>query len=292
MSDDAGRLARALELALLDQVAHGLDVLPAPPAAARAPAPAPISPETPAAAETPAAPETPVRPETRAPIEAEAPIKPEVAEPTPAPTTAPADPAPSEAIDDDAAVAAELSSLAATVADCRRCVLAKTRRNTVFGEGATSPRLMFVGEGPGADEDRSGRPFVGKAGRLLDKMIEAMTLRREDVYIANIVKCRPPENRAPNPDESQACVGYLYEQIRLLCPEVICPLGSPAARLILESESGITRLRGRTFTFKRDPRIKVIATFHPAYLLRRPEEKAKAWADLQNVMRELGLTRP
>jgi DNA polymerase len=151
---------------------------------------------------------------------------------------------------------------------------------------------MFVGEGPGGEEDRTGRPFVGPAGALLDRIIAAATLRREDVYIANVVKCRPPGNRAPNPDEAAACMPYLQEQIRLLGPEVICTLGAPATRAILERKEGINRLRGQCYPFPRNPDITVVPTYHPAYLLRCPADKGKTWADIQLVMRQLGIEVP
>jgi DNA polymerase len=133
---------------------------------------------------------------------------------------------------------------------------------------------------------------VGPAGQLLDRIIAAARLRRQDVYITNIVKCRPPGNRAPNPDESRTCEAYLREQIRLLRPEVICALGAPAARVILNSDLGITRLRGKRYPYPQDARIVVIPTFHPAYLLRSPEQKGKTWSDIQMVMRELGIEPP
>jgi len=185
-----------------------------------------------------------------------------------------------------------LSALEQEVAACTRCGLCRFRHQTVFGEGPPSPRLMFIGEGPGAEEDREGRPFVGPAGKLLDRIIAAAQLRREDVYITNIVKCRPPRNRAPNPDEAGACGPYLREQIRLLDPEVICALGAPAARAILDSDLGINRLRGKRYPYPVNPGIVVIPTFHPAYLLRRPEDKGKTWSDIQMVMRELGIKLP
>lgn len=213
--------------------------------------------------------------------------------PLPATARCPADlsqPTPDPAA--EGAVAAELAAMAAEVATCARCGLARGRQQVVFGEGPPRPRLMFVGEGPGSEEDRSGRPFVGPAGHLLDRIIAAATLRREDVYIANVVKCRPPGNRAPNPDEAAACMPYLHEQIRLLGPEVICTLGAPATRAILERSEGINRLRGRCYPYPRDPEVSVIPTFHPAYLLRCPADKAKTWADIQLVMRQLGIDVP
>jgi uracil-DNA glycosylase len=184
---------------------------------------------------------------------------------------------------------ATLETLAREVASCTRCPLHRTRQHPVFGEGPSRPRLLFVGEGPGADEDRSGRPFVGPAGKLLDRIIQAATLRREDVYIANIVKCRPPDNRVPDPSETATCLPFLKEQIRLLDPKVICTLGAPATRAVLQTDSGINQLRGKRYHYPENPRIVVIPTFHPAYLLRHPEEKRKTWIDIQMVMHDLGL---
>ena len=145
---------------------------------------------------------------------------------------------------------------------------------------------MFIGEGPGADEDRQGRPFVGAAGQLLDKMILAMQFRREEVYIANIVKCRPPRNRAPMPEEANACIGYLEHQIRMIRPEVIVLLGATAAHFLLQREEGIMRLRGRWLEYDGIP---VMPTFHPAFLLRQESAKREAWEDLKQVMRRLGI---
>jgi uracil-DNA glycosylase family 4 len=187
---------------------------------------------------------------------------------------------------------AVLNTLEAEVAACTRCGLCRARTRTVFGEGPLAPRLMFIGEGPGAEEDRAGRPFVGPAGRLLDRSLAAAQLRRDEVYIANVVKCRPPGNRTPNPEEVQACLPYLREQIRLLHPEVICTLGAPATRTVLETEEGISRVRGRRSRYPADPGIVVIPTYHPAYLLRAPEKKRETWHDIQLVMRELGIEQP
>ena len=169
--------------------------------------------------------------------------------------------------------------------NCRNCTLCNARQNVVFGEGAPNARLMFIGEGPGADEDATGRPFVGAAGQLLDKMINAMHLRREEVYIANIVKCRPPGNRMPGEDEAAACIGYLHRQIELIKPEVIVLLGGTALHFLLQTD-GISRCRGRWFDFRN---IAVMPTFHPAFLLRKPESKREAWHDLKLVMAKLGI---
>ena len=182
-----------------------------------------------------------------------------------------------------------LEHLAETVRHCRSCPLCETRLNAVPGEGAPNARLMFIGEGPGADEDRQGRPFVGPAGQLLDKMIAAMQFKREEVYIANIVKCRPPRNRAPMPEEAAACIGYLEHQIRMVKPEVIVLLGATAAHFLLKREEGIMRLRGRWLEYDGIP---VMPTFHPAFLLRQESAKRDAWADLKQVMRRLGIALP
>ena len=182
-----------------------------------------------------------------------------------------------------------LEHLCETVRNCRNCPLCETRLNAVPGEGDPHARLMFIGEGPGADEDRQGRPFVGAAGQLLDKMIAAMQFRREEVYIANIVKCRPPRNRAPMPEEARACIGYLEHQIRMINPEVIVLLGATAAHFLLEREEGIMRLRGRWLEYQGIP---VMPTFHPAFLLRQESAKREAWEDLKQVMRRLGIEPP
>lgn len=188
-----------------------------------------------------------------------------------------------------ALVPGTLEHLAATVRTCRGCPLCETRLNAVPGEGNPHARLMFIGEGPGADEDRQGRPFVGAAGQLLDKMILAMQFKREDVYIANIVKCRPPRNRAPMPEEAAACIGYLEHQIRMIQPEVIVLLGATAAHFLLKREEGIMRLRGRWLEYGGIP---VMPTFHPAFLLRQESAKREAWEDLKQVMRRLGIEPP
>jgi len=168
--------------------------------------------------------------------------------------------------------------------DCTRCKLSTGRKNIVFGEGHPKAALMFVGEGPGADEDLQGQPFVGRAGKLLTKMIIAMGLSREEVYIANIVKCRPPNNRPPEEDEIAACQPFLFKQISAITPKIICALGTFSAQTILATKTRISDLRGKFHDLPYDPEIKVMPTFHPAYLLRSPEEKKKAWEDLQKIM--------
>lgn len=180
-------------------------------------------------------------------------------------------------------------SLESQVRDCSKCILCNTRTRTVFGVGQrNNPCIAFVGEGPGADEDRQGEPFVGKAGQLLTRAINnGLGLRREDVYICNVVKCRPPENRAPLPDEMACCLPYLESQLLLLKPKVIVLLGSTAVKGVLGPDtSGITSLRGRWQMWKG---YKVMPTFHPAYILRNPSAKRPFWEDLQSVMKEIGL---
>jgi uracil-DNA glycosylase family 4 len=173
---------------------------------------------------------------------------------------------------------------------CRRCRLCETRTQVVFGEGSPRPRLMVIGEAPGADEDATGRPFVGRAGQLLTRMLAAIGLSRDDVFIGNVLKCRPPDNRPPAPDEAAACRPFLEEQMRLLDPELLLLLGNHAARAVLATDRGITSLRGRILTTPGGRR--ALPTFHPAYLLRNPDAKREAWADLQLAARTLGLPLP
>ncbi len=179
-------------------------------------------------------------------------------------------------------------ALSAEVSSCRKCPLHAARTHVVFGEGNPDAELMFIGEGPGADEDRLGRPFVGRAGELLTKMIHAMQFNREEVYIANIVKCRPPNNRVPEESEAALCMPYLERQIELVNPRVMVLLGATPVKYIT-GLTGITKLRGRWLEYRG---IKVMPTFHPAYLLRNPPAKAPVWQDLQMVMKEFGKTFP
>lgn len=167
---------------------------------------------------------------------------------------------------------------------CQKCKLCKGRTQVVFGEGSLDARLVFVGEGPGRDEDLQGRPFVGAAGQLLTKIIEAMKMRREEVYICNVVKCRPPNNRPPEPDEAAACREYLDAQLTLIAPKVICALGKTAASALLETEAPMASLRGRVFDWKSS---SLVVTYHPAYLLRNPPAKKLVWEDMQHVLRLL-----
>jgi DNA polymerase len=176
--------------------------------------------------------------------------------------------------------AAALRVVRADIGDCRRCPLHEQRTNIVFGVGNPRAKLMFVGEGPGADEDAQGEPFVGRAGKKLDQMIAAIGLAREDVYIANVVKCRPPGNREPRPDEVATCSPYLFRQIEAIRPRVIVTLGSPAARTLLDTRTGITALRGQWQSYRGIP---VMPTYHPAYLLRAytADNRRKVFADLK-----------
>jgi uracil-DNA glycosylase len=185
--------------------------------------------------------------------------------------------------------AAALQAIREDIGECTRCALHKGRNKLVFGDGDPNARLMFVGEGPGADEDAQGLPFVGRAGQLLNNMISAMGLRRDQVYIANIVKCRPPQNRVPEPDEANTCAPFLFRQIDTIHPEVIVALGSTAATYLLGAKSPLSALRGRVHQVRG---IRLIVTYHPAYLLRDPRQKKEAWADLQLAMAELGLKAP
>jgi len=170
--------------------------------------------------------------------------------------------------------------------DCKRCKLHKGRKNIVFADGNPKADLVFVGEGPGADEDAQGLPFVGRAGKLLTQMIEAMGLRRQDVYICNVVKCRPPENRLPEKDEIAECSPFLFRQLDVISPKVIVCLGACAAQTLLETNRGISQFRGQWLDFRGS---KLLATYHPAYLLRNPSAKGEVWKDLQKVMAVLGL---
>ncbi len=191
--------------------------------------------------------------------------------------------------------AAALAALRAEIGDCTRCKLHSGRTHLVFGTGDSEAELMFVGEAPGEDEDRQGQPFVGKAGQLLTRIIEAMGLHREKVYIANIIKCRPPRNRNPEPDEIASCSPFIQRQIEILRPKVICALGTFAAQTLLGTGQKISQLRGRfhdlpiLFSDGSPAGVKVMPTFHPAYLLRNPQDKKRVWEDMQMIMRELNM---
>ena len=187
-------------------------------------------------------------------------------------------------INDESRTTNDLDSLKAEVLSCKRCSLHKTRRSVVFGAGNSKAQLMFIGEAPGEDEDIQGLPFVGRAGKLLTKIIEAMKLKREDVYIANILKCRPPNNRIPLPTEITECEDNVKRQVELIKPKVICTLGKFASQTLLRTQTPISVLRGH---FQEYNGIKVMPTFHPAYLLRNPPDKKLVWADMKKVMKEL-----
>jgi len=190
-----------------------------------------------------------------------------------------------------------LKEIARQVHQCRRCELGNSRTNTVPGEGSPNAIIAFVGEAPGADEDAQGRPFVGRAGQLLDRIIKAMGLKRSDVYIGNILKCRPPENRDPRPNEVISCLPFLQEQLQLIQPEIIVALGAHAAKTLLETNKSIGQLRGRFHdyypTAMAKP-IKLMPTYHPAYLLRNysRENRLRVWEDMKKVLAELGLSVP
>lgn len=175
---------------------------------------------------------------------------------------------------------ASLEAIREDIGECTRCKLHEHRNKIVFGEGDPKAKLVFIGEGPGADEDASGRPFVGRAGQLLDKIIQAIGLKREDVYISNVVKCRPPGNRTPERDEVATCEQFLFRQLALIRPQVIVALGSPAFQCLLRTKETITRARGEWRDWNG---IKVMPTFHPAYLLRSPDKKREAWDDMKKV---------
>ena len=218
-----------------------------------------------------------LEPEPPPPMAAEAPEvpprPPAVEEPGPAPAQA-----------DASSLGWE--ELEQAVAGCRACGLCETRTQTVFGVGNREARLMVIGEAPGAEEDRKGEPFVGRAGKLLDNMLAAIGLGRDQVYIANILKCRPPGNRDPRAEEVVACQGWLARQIELVGPDLILAVGGVAAKNLLDTDLSVGRLRSRVHALG-EAKVPLRVTYHPAYLLRRPEEKAKAWADLQAVWRHL-----
>ena len=189
-----------------------------------------------------------------------------------------------ERVEDDS-----LERIREDIGDCKRCRLCQQRNKIVFGSGSARAEIVFVGEGPGRDEDIQGLPFVGRAGKLLTQMIEAMGLKRDDVYICNVVKCRPPENRAPEPDEMETCSPFLYRQIAVIKPKAIVCLGAIAFQALYGAKQSISRLRGQWLEFRGVP---MMATYHPAYLLRNPNAKGDVWEDLKKVMAHLGLKVP
>ncbi len=177
-----------------------------------------------------------------------------------------------------------LESIRSDLGNCKRCVLSEKRTSIVFGAGDPKARLVFVGEGPGYEEDKSGEPFVGAAGKLLTKIIEAIHLTREKVYICNIIKCRPPGNRNPMPDEIKTCFPFLTRQLSVIKPDFICALGTFAAQTLLETKQPISRLRGQFHDYRG---IKVMPTYHPAYLLRNANKKRDVWEDMKAIMKEM-----
>src|SRR5207302_1215899 len=187
-----------------------------------------------------------------------------------------------------------LDAVRADIGDCTRCRLSKERTNIVFGTGNLDADIMFIGEGPGADEDEQGLPFVGRAGQLLNNMISAMGIKRDDVYIANVVKCRPPGNRTPERDECDTCSPFLLRQIQTVQPKVIVALGAVAAKNLLGVNDSMANLRGRFYDFRIQelPSTKLVVTYHPAYLLRDPRQKSEAWKDLKMVMEYLKMPLP
>jgi uracil-DNA glycosylase len=237
-------------------------------------APAPLAEALPAVSLEPPRVQPPIAPRPLAPSGAPAPVL----------------PAPPATLLSPEERGARLTVLADTVKGCTRCVLHETRTQTVFARGNGSSGLCFVGEGPGADEDAQGFPFVGPAGQLLDRMIAAMGIERDDVYVCNIVKCRPPKNRTPEPEEMSTCMPYLTEQLSLVEPQVIVALGKTAVQGLFGTAEGITRIRGRWRLYQ--GRVAVMPTFHPAYLLRNPAAKREVWADLQLVLKHLGRALP
>ena len=178
----------------------------------------------------------------------------------------------------------QLDDIRAEIGNCQRCKLAPTRTHIVFGSGNPDAELVFVGEAPGYDEDQQGLPFVGRAGQLLTKIIESIDLKRENVYICNVLKCRPPENRNPEPDEVASCNPFLRKQLAAIRPKIVCCLGTFAAQTVLQTAAPISRLRGKFFDMDG---MRVIATFHPAYLLRSPEKKREVWEDMKQIRAEL-----
>ncbi len=177
-----------------------------------------------------------------------------------------------------------LEEIRREIGNCRKCKLHRTRQTIVFGEGNPQARLMVIGEGPGYDEDVQGRPFVGKAGQLLTKILQSIGVARNEVYIANIIKCRPPQNRNPEPDEIESCFPFLLKQIEAVQPKIICALGTFSAQTLLRTDAKITALRGKAYHFSN---IRIFPTYHPAYLLRNPEKKREVWEDMQRIAKAL-----
>jgi DNA polymerase len=249
-------------------------------------------PPGPAPAAAPAPPARPAEPSAARPAPAPAPVAavepPRFPADRPQPVIAPARPAARMPSSPEERMR-RLAVLADEVRGCTKCRLCQARTHAVFSRGNPLAELCFVGEGPGAEEDLQGEPFVGPAGQLLDKMVAAMGYHRDDVYICNVVKCRPPENRKPQPDEMETCKPYLATQLELIAPKYIVALGATAVQGLLGTSEGITKLRGKWKMYKGVP---VMPTFHPAYLLRQPSAKREVWSDLQQVMARLGKAPP
>ncbi len=228
----------------------------------------------------------------RAVVSADADPRPSASPPAPVDTSGvpPAPEAVEPAVAADDVSTLDWDALRQRVAACTACPLHETRTHTVFGVGDPEADLMVIGEAPGADEDRQGEPFVGRAGQLLNEMLRAIGLRREQVFIANILKCRPPGNRDPRPEEVARCMPYLRRQIELIRPRLLLSVGRISAQNLLQTDTPVGRLRGRVHRFG-ETGIPLVVTYHPAYLLRSPEQKAKAWDDLQLVLRTLGGVR-
>lgn len=301
MSDSVRNLAQAGKQLLDVETMLGGDFLPRggpqlPQAATPTQAPAPAVAAPPMPARMPAPAERMPAPAPATQARQVAPTRPPFLAPPPPPIDGSAAPLGAAMTPERKKQALEALD-ASHVKNCSSCALAQRRTQTVFGEGSPSAQLVFVGEGPGEDEDRSGRPFVGKAGQLLDKMIKAMGLERQDVFICNVVKCRPPGNRTPAPDEMHTCSPYLIRQLEILAPKVIVALGNPATHTLLKTTEGITRLRGNWQALPDHAPglggIPVMPTFHPSYVLRQYTEQVRkmVWGDLQKVMERLGLKR-
>jgi len=281
---------RAVDPALLAQLAAAQEAAEAETALVETRLPEPVAAQTSAAAPTPlpsfSLPNLPQYPSSQTNhsqpnfSQEDQPIPPR--KPIPAPPQVAAAVAPAER-------AAALELIREEIGNCTRCALHEGRNKIVFGDGSPTARLMFVGEGPGADEDAQGLPFVGKAGQLLNNMITAMGLKREEVYIANVVKCRPPGNRVPEQIEGATCTPFLFRQIDVVRPQVLVALGATAATWLLGARQPLAGLRGRVHSVRGT---QLIVTYHPAYLLRDPRQKKEAWADLQIAMKELGLKLP
>ena len=215
-------------------------------------------------------------PQTEDQAEVLVPAKTDIAQPT----TQPSQPK-------DAHTTPQWQSLELEVVNCKKCILHQTRTQTVFGVGNKKAQWMFIGEAPGLDEDRKGEPFVGRAGQLLTKMLKAIGFERNEVYIANVIKCRPPDNRNPRLEEIVQCLSYLHRQIQLVQPEIIVLLGGVAANALLKEQTPVSRLRGQIHHIE-NTQASVIVTYHPAYLLRSPNQKAAAWKDLQFACKTVG----